>query len=460
MKKHFFVLLGLFLFAVAAQAQVNNVLNRAKRIGEQRTNQAIDRTINKGYDKVEEGVENAAKKKKKDSGQSNESNGSRNGDNRRNQPDNGDAEGDAGENDEGNAAGGETGKAAVLKSYGKYDFVPGEKVVVAEDFSQDAVGDFPAKWNTNGSGEIVTADGYTGKWLQLSKQTRAIPDFITSLPDNFTLEFDLACNPKFNFYSSSFDISVVALKNRNDNKALFDRNPFDNQPGVRIRIDPTDAGNKDGIVAVECFDGQSRFINNDLTTRQFAAHRDRTKVHVAIWRQKQRLRMYVNEDKVLDLPRAMTAAAYNAVLFDVDNFSKEQDRYLLGNLRLAVGAPDTRNKLITEGKFVTRGILFDVNSDKIKVESYGTLKEIAQVLKENPDVRVKIIGHTDSDGDAAKNMDLSKRRAAAVRGALAAEFGIENARMETDGKGASQPTAPNNSPENKANNRRVEFIKL
>jgi outer membrane protein OmpA-like peptidoglycan-associated protein len=108
---------------------------------------------------------------------------------------------------------------------------------------------------------------------------------------------------------------------------------------------------------------------------------------------------------------------------------------------------------------VTRGILFDVNSDRVKPESYGALKQIAGVLTEEADLKVQIVGHTDSDGDAAQNLDLSKRRAAAVRAVLAGEFGIAESRMETDGQGESQPVDKNETREGKANNRRVEFIK-
>ena len=104
--------------------------------------------------------------------------------------------------------------------------------------------------------------------------------------------------------------------------------------------------------------------------------------------------------------------------------------------------------------------MFDVNSDQIKAESNGVLKEIATVLQENPTVKVKIIGHTDSDGDAILNLDLSKKRAMAVKTALSTVFGIDTSRLETDGKGASQPSEPNTTPQGKANNRRVEFIKL
>ena len=136
------------------------------------------------------------------------------------------------------------------------------------------------------------------------------------------------------------------------------------------------------------------------------------------------------------------------------------DYYLLNNLRLAIGAPDTRNKLLTEGKFVTSGIHFDVNSDKIKPDSYGILKEVANVLKENEAVKIRIVGHTDSDGDDSKNMELSKKRAESVKNALANEFQVSGSRMETEGKGESTPLSKNDTPAGKAQNRRVEFLKM
>jgi outer membrane protein OmpA-like peptidoglycan-associated protein len=119
-----------------------------------------------------------------------------------------------------------------------------------------------------------------------------------------------------------------------------------------------------------------------------------------------------------------------------------------------------RSKLITEGRLVTNGILFDVNSDKIKPESFGVLQEIAKVLKDAADLKVKIIGHTDNDGDDAKNLDLSKRRAVAVKQTLVTQFGINESRMQTDGKGETAPVADNTTKEGKSKNRRVEFIKM
>ena len=179
--------------------------------------------------------------------------------------------------------------------------------------------------------------------------------------------------------------------------------------------------------------------------------------HIAIWIQKTRARIYIHGEKVFDLPKVLPSGIQlNQLRFWTNSGSEP----MFSNIRIAEAGADMRSKLLTEGKLVTHGILFDVNSDKIKPESYGTLKEISNVLKENPDVRVKIVGHTDSDGSDAANLDLSKKRAASVKNSLSKNFGIDASRMETDGKGESEPIADNKTPEGKANNRRVEFIKL
>ena len=82
------------------------------------------------------------------------------------------------------------------------------------------------------------------------------------------------------------------------------------------------------------------------------------------------------------------------------------------------------------------------------------------MLKENEAVKIKIIGHTDTDGDGSKNMELSKRRAESVKNPLMNEFQISDARMETYGKRKSMPVSKNDTPEGKTQNRRVEFMKM
>ena len=78
-----------------------------------------------------------------------------------------------------------------LQAYSKYDFIPGEKVIFFEDFSQDAVGDFPALWNTNGSAEVVTTNLFPGNWMKFVMRECVWTDALLKLPDNYTIEFDV-----------------------------------------------------------------------------------------------------------------------------------------------------------------------------------------------------------------------------------------------------------------------------
>ena len=181
------------------------------------------------------------------------------------------------------------------------------------------------------------------------------------------------------------------------------------------------------------------------------------KYRLSFWVQKTRLRVYLDEVKIFDLPKVFEAGILlNQMRFEL----WESAIPMVTNFRIAAGLPDMRSKLITEGKLVSYGIYFDVNKDVVKPESYGTLKGIADILKENPAVRVKIVGHTDSDGADAANLELSKRRGASVKAELVKNFGIDASRLESDGLGETKPVAPNDTPSNKAMNRRVEFIKL
>ncbi len=348
------------------------------------------------------------------------------------------------------AAAGTAAAAPAFESYSKYDFVPGERVVAAEDFMQDAVGDFPAKWNTNGAGEVVTLAGQPGRWLKLTKSGFFLPEFVTALPDDFTLEFDVMVAPTFSS-GATFYVALAELAN------VKQPAPWQSSTNTFVTtLTPSATGGSSNYTTRH--DGTSAATNQ--TEVALLAARNARPVHVSLWRQRQRVRVYIGQDKVWDVPRAIaTSAKFNALLFFVPGTIEAKHEYYLANVRVAVGAPDARNKILTQGKWVSHGILFDVNSDRIKGESYGSLKEMASVLAENADLKVQIVGHTDSDGDDAANLDLSKRRAAAVKTALATRFGIDATRLDTDGKGEGQPIDKNDTPAGKANNRRVEFIK-
>ena len=130
---------------------------------------------------------------------------------------------------------------------------------------------------------------------------------------------------------------------------------------------------------------------------------------------------------------------------------------LLKRYRIQYTGSTAHSQVIADGKFVTHGILFDVGKATLKAQSSGVLKRVMDMMIDNPDWKFEIVGHTDSDGDDATNLKLSQRRAEAVKQALMSRK-IDASRLTTSGKGESVPVNNNNSPEEKANNRRVEFI--
>ncbi len=330
-----------------------------------------------------------------------------------------------------------------FESYTNYDFVPGDKVLYFEDFSQDNLGDFPALWAGNGSGEVKTINIAEGKWFHMNGEdaaycyTRAI-----DLPKNFIMEFDLIPDDEYGE-------GMVLIFYQETEYREFTDDLFPGERGLQITM------------GSELWQTKGYDINKDewLEGQGSKATVDKLKVnHVIIWVQGRRVRIYHKGEKALDMATNIYAGTeFNRFMFS------GWDRYswpFISNIKITTAAPDTRSKLVTEGKLVTYGIYFDSGKDVVKPESFGTLRDIANVLKENPDIRVMITGHTDSDGNDDMNLDLSKRRAANVKAYLVKEFSIDAGRMETDGKGESEPIENNGTPEGKAKNRRVEFVKL
>jgi outer membrane protein OmpA-like peptidoglycan-associated protein len=441
MKKQFILILFFCgLFSVQAQETVGgkvvkNAKDKTYQRGEQRGDEGVEGALNK----VEDGIKNIFKKKErkkksKDIAQEDKNNSQENS------------------QSTGNSSSNKT------KKNSKFDFEPGQKQLAFDDFSTTNIGDFPLGWNTNSSAEIVTLNNSNQKWLSITKDGFFQPDFIKELPDNFTLEFDV-----FTRYRSNniLEYQLYLAPSKNPKKELAEE-----YPANYFRFKWLGCSEVASFLSVE--NGETINSNEGIKVSDLACDNKKGNgktSRFSIWRQNGRLRIYVNENKILDLPQAFDSKQkYNVFKIGAKymNFSTADnaDEFMISNVRYAVAGEDTRSKLITEGRFVTNGILFDVNSDNIKPESGSVLKEIAQTLQENPTVRVKIIGHTDSDGDANSNLALSQKRAIAVKNALASFYGIEMSRLETDGKGESQPTNKNANATEKAQNRRVEFIKL
>ena len=110
------------------------------------------------------------------------------------------------------------------------------------------------------------------------------------------------------------------------------------------------------------------------------------------------------------------------------------------------------------GHSAVYGIYFDTGKADVKPESDDALKEIAKLLSQNAQLKLLVVGHTDSVGALASNMDLSKRRADAVVQVLTAKYGVAAARLTGQGAGPLAPVASNKSEEGRAKNRRVELV--
>lgn len=342
-----------------------------------------------------------------------------------------------------------------LESYSQYDFVPGDQILFYEDFSQDAIGDFPALWSTSTSGEVKTLNNFPGKWLQITNSSGVVT-YLNSLklPANFIVEFDYIPfheNGNINWYASG---NMKLYSPQEGQNKEVDGALYPGTMGLRLYFQNY-RWDMDGYNSEAEHSGG--FTKLNITSEKNCIVSEQVN-HIIVWVQGRRVRVYHRGAKVMDAPTVLAPnTGFTRLVFTND---QEDNRPFFSNIKITTAAPDTRSKLLTEGKLISYGIYFDVNKDVVKPESYGALKDIAQVLQENPTVRIKIVGHTDNDGDDALNLDLSKRRSSSVKNELVKIFGIDASRLESDGLGETKPVAPNDTPANKAKNRRVEFIKL
>ncbi|HWB28186.1 MAG TPA: OmpA family protein [Chitinophagaceae bacterium] len=409
----------LSLVCSGSQAQLSGLLKKVKG----KVNQRVDNKVDNAIDKTLDAIENGANSKKEVS-----------------------------------AGGGDSTVAA--ESYAKYDFVAGEQVIYANEFEHQNQGELPAGWNSSGNAVVVTLNTQKGNWLQVHQNTVALTDNDSTFTDNCSVEFDFIFHQAFNGYilpQFSFGLISSGELSSTDNSLLQN---FEQGYAAEIKIQP--GTQNDTHLHLQTYATNSLYLNTDIKNYKLQSLYDKP-VHVAIQVQKERLRLWFNAEKMYDLPKAIPPGTIlNQLYFSLKSsaYSDVQNGYYISNIKVAKGLPDTRHRLMDEGKFTTTGILFDINTAAIKPESNGILAEIAGVLQQYPGVNILITGHTDSDGDAKDNLELSRKRAEAVKDALVKNFGITASRLQTDGKGEDAPVADNNTRDGKAQNRRVEFSKL
>ncbi|HVX39581.1 MAG TPA: OmpA family protein [Gemmatimonadaceae bacterium] len=335
------------------------------------------------------------------------------------------------------AAGGEAapagGTGASLKSYQNYDFVPGDSIVFDDDFRADDDGEFPAHWKLlKGQGVVNVAGGQPAFVLTDGLNAEVTPRITPAayLGATFTIEFDY-------YADKSAWTGVELLAHYAD----------DGSPTTGSIV-----FDQHGTVTVWRFPGG---LNLSGSYPSSAGAFENAWHHAALVVKNGQLKAYLDQYRVLVVPHF--PAKVTAVDFSGRADQSSQIRFR--NVRIANGGGmKLIDELTRDGRIVTHGIRFDVNKSDVRPESMGTIRQIVAMLQADPALKLEIDGHTDSDGDAAKNLALSQARADAVKQVLV-EQGIEASRLTTKGYGATKPIASNDTPEGKANNRRVELVK-
>ena len=306
-----------------------------------------------------------------------------------------------------------------------YDFEPGERTIFAEDFSDDNVGDFPRNLEfRQGSMEIVDTRGERLLRMNSDGSTFHV-NLPEELPERFTIQLK--------FYAGYWvnNMSVTFLDDSGEAVG-----------GNYIQV----GGGELGVAAHG--DGMNSIKDSRRGSEQV--------VPIRVMVDGSYAKAYMGRERFANIPNADIART-STIRFRAYRIDKEN--MYVGDIRIAGGGRDLYSALQAEGRVAVQDIRFDTGEATLKPESDETLKEVASLLQEHPELDLLIEGHTDNTGDFDANKTLSEERAQAVKAALVEDYSIEAGRLKTVGLGSTQPKASNDTEEDRAENRRVELVK-
>lgn len=424
-----------------AQVELDKVIDRTVKKTERKIENRVERRIDNGVDKSLDAVEDGIDGTVKGDGKENKTQGKKTDNKTDNK--NKDQSDQHNESQDTEPTLQEPEKKAPELIWAKYDFVPGTEIIFEDNQEGEQNGEFPSKWdlekgtfeNANLGGENViifrkcNINGTDGI-VPLIKN--ASEDY---LPEEFTIEFDAY----FENASYSYRIFLFDVKNQ---PKLTPENSISNRKYLRFYQNSADG--KD--ISPTFYPGFNSNINKSAPAWR----------HIALSFNKRALKAYIDDARVMNIPNL----GYNPTGFTL-GFHNTSGTFMgyVKNIRIAKGAVPLYDKFLTDGKFVTTGIKFDVNKSSIKPESMGTINYVVKMMQDHPEFKFSVEGHTDNDGEDAPNQKLSEARAKSVLDEMV-KLGISSDRLTSKGHGESKPMTGNDTPEGKAQNRRVEFVKF
>ena len=326
-------------------------------------------------------------------------------------------------------------------TYAKSDFVPGDEIIFEDLLVGEKLGEFPSMWDLKeGNAEVVSVGGENA--IHMGEETLIMPYMKEKdyLPEEFTIEFDLyvPC-----YYGGN---DKVSMNNR------YNIDLVDAAGEVVFQAYWYNGNNEMGVpreIAWRWHNGGEESQGEGSVAFNMSDFN-----HIAISFNKRALKFYVNGIRIANIPRCDAPTRFQ--IFSYSGAS--EDERFIKNVRIAKGAVPLYDRMMTDGKFITYGITFDVGKATIKPESMGEINRIVQLMNENPTLKFSVEGHTDSTGNPTSNQTLSEQRSQAIVAKLV-ELGIAQDRLTAVGKGQNSPIADNNTDEGRAKNRRVEFVK-
>lgn len=421
MKKLVFILSALFLMTGTAdvQAQWLKKLGKkaeeaAKRAVERNVENKVDNAVDDAFDKGEDAAKEKGKKSRTAGAKST----------------------DAEVPDTVQSAEKPQKEQSLEATYAKSDFVPGDEIIFEDNLANEQMGEFPSQWDLlRGNAEVASMAGIKCINLEPGGETTLVPlmkEQKNYLPDVFTLEFDYWVN---------------SCTETNEAPSQNYRLQFYNTSGEQM-------------MELEFAEG---YLNWNYTSasgdERYGNIPDHKEVidawsHLSVSFNKRAFKAYINGLRIVNIP-SMAAPAY----FTIRNTHWADHRTMVTGFRLAKGAVPLYDRMMSEGRFITYGITFDIGKSTIKPESMGEINRIVKLMTDNPELKFSVEGHTDSTGNAASNQTLSEARSKAIVDKLVG-LGISPDRLTASGKGQTTPIADNGTDEGRAKNRRVEFVKI